>query len=110
MTIAQAVNLLDCLIQNTDPVASRPFQLHDHTNHLLPENNYGLQVELNNLVEYCDTNQMKINRSKSKVMIFNTRRKYDGRPNLLIDGGDYLNVVEVFKLLGVMIRSDLKWS
>ena len=26
-----------------------------------------------------------------------------------MEGGDYLEVVEVFKLLGVIVRSDLKW-
>ena len=78
MTVAQAVNLLDCLTQNTDPVPPRPFQFHDYTNHLPPTSNYGLQVELDSLVECCDTNQMKISRIKSKVMIFNTRKKYEG--------------------------------
>jgi hypothetical protein len=53
---------------------------------------------------------MKINESKTKVMIFNTRRKYDGRPKLAVEGEEYLEIVEVFKLLGVMVRSDLKWS
>ena len=43
-------------------------------------------------------------------IIFNTRRKYDGRPKLSVEGTEYLEVVEVFKLLGVMVRSDLKWS
>ena len=43
-------------------------------------------------------------------MIFNTRRNYDGRPRLTVEVGEYLEVVEVFKLLGVMVRSDLKWS
>ena len=43
-------------------------------------------------------------------MIFNTRRIYDGRPRLSLGEGDYLEVVEACKLLGVIIRSDLKWS
>ena len=44
-------------------------------------------------------------------MLFNTERIYDGMPKLtLYDmGGDYLDVVESFKLLGVIIRSDMKW-
>ena len=55
---------------------------------------------------------MKINEKKCKVMIFNTGRKYDCMPQLTLSGqGDnYLEVVETFKLLGVIIRSDLKWS
>ena len=109
MTQAQAINLLEGLIQNPNPNPPRPFEHHDHTGHLLPAGNYQLQGQLDNLVEYCRTNEMKINESKSKVMIFNTRRKYDGRPRLTIQGGEkYLEVVEVFKLLDVMVRSDLK--
>ena len=110
MTQAQSINLLECLIPNPDLNPPRPFEHHDHTGHLLPAGNYLLQVQLDNLVEYCRTYQMKINENKSKVMIFNTRRKYDGRPRLTIQGGDaQLEVVEIFKLLGVMVRSDMKW-
>ena len=56
---------------------------------------------------------MKINTDKTKVMIFNPSRIYDGTPKLTLSdmggGGEYLEVVEKFKLLGVIIRSDLKW-
>ena len=53
---------------------------------------------------------MVINTDKSKVMIFNTARKYDGMPCLTLPGmgGQKLEVVESYKLLGVKIRSDLK--
>ena len=54
---------------------------------------------------------MLINRSKTKVMLFNTARKYDGMPKLTLSGmrGQHLEVVEQCKLLGVIIRSDMKW-
>ena len=55
---------------------------------------------------------MKINHNKSKVMIFNTARNYDVTPQLTLPDmgvGEYLEVVENFKLLGVVLRSDLKW-
>ena len=70
-----------------------------------------LQDHLSQLVEYSHRNEMQINESKSKVMIFNTGRKYDAMPKLtLSDTGDnFLEVVEKFKLLGVIIRSDMKW-
>ena len=100
MTQAQSINLLECLIPNPDLNPPRPFQHHDH---------YLLQDQLDNLVEYCRIYQMKINENKSKVMLFKTRRKYDGRPRLTIQGGDaQLEVVDIFKLLVVMVRSNLK--
>ena len=43
-------------------------------------------------------------------MIFNSSTKYDARPRLAIGDTDYLEVVESYKLLGVIVRSDLKWS
>ena len=108
ISIAQSINLEECLIPNPNP--QRPFEYHDHTNHILPNENYNLQDQLNNLNEYCKTKEMKINESKSKVMIFNSRTKYDARPRLAIGDTDYLEVVESYKLLGVIVRSDLKWS
>ena len=61
--------------------------------------------------KYAQTNEMQINEEKSKVMLFNTARLYDGMPKLTLSGvgDDYLEVVEKFKLLGVIIRSDMKW-
>ena len=54
---------------------------------------------------------MSINQNKCKVMVFNPLRAYAGMPKLTLSGmGDkFIEVVETFKLLGVKIRSDLKW-
>ena len=52
---------------------------------------------------------MKINHAKTKVMLFNTAKKFDFKPELQIDQVK-LEVVEQFKLLGVVITSDLKWD
>ena len=55
---------------------------------------------------------MRINHKKSKVIIFNTARNYDFMPKLTLPdmgGGEYLEVVEKFKLLGVVMRSDTRW-
>ena len=53
---------------------------------------------------------MKLNPKKSKVILFNTARKYDFMPSCYLNQGDELEVVEELKLLGVTIRSDLNWS
>ena len=55
------------------------------------------------------TNDMFINEDKSKVMLFNTARDFDFMPKLTINQESCLEVVEQFKLLGVILRSDLKW-
>ena len=107
LSLAQSINLKECLLANTNPM--RPFELHDHTSHVLPSDSYSLQQELNKLVEYSKSNEMKINEKKSKVMIFNTRINYDGRPRLAVGKNEYLEVIESHKLLGVIVRSDLRW-
>jgi hypothetical protein len=111
MSLAQSLNIRECLIPNPDPNPARPLAYHDRTHHLLPSDACQLQDQLNQLVAYSERNQMRINEGKSKVMIFNTGRQYDGMPKLTISGrGDeYLEVVEKFKLLGVILRSDMKW-
>ena len=42
-------------------------------------------------------------------MLFNTGIKYDFMPKIEIQAGSILEVVEEFKLLGVVIQSNLKW-
>ena len=108
MSIAQSINLPECLIPNPNPI--RPFEHHDHTNHILPNDSYNLQEQIDKLVEYCQINDMKINENKTKVMIFNTRKNYDGKPRLSVRGDQFLEVVESCKLLGVILRSDMRWN
>ena len=111
LSLVQSLNLRECLVPNPDPNPARPLAYHDRTHHLLPTDACQLQEEINRLVTYSENNQMRINADKCKVMIFNTGRKYNGMPRLTLsgEGGDYLEVVETFKLLGVIIRSDMKW-
>ena len=53
---------------------------------------------------------MKINNKKSKIMIFNPpRRKIDFLPEIKLDKVN-LEVVDEFKLLGVIVKSDLTWK
>ena len=54
---------------------------------------------------------MVINNKKCKVMVFNPHRKYAGTPKLTLsgEGGECLEIVEKMKLLGVQLRSDMRW-
>ena len=42
-------------------------------------------------------------------MLFNTAVKYDFMPEIRLDNGELAEVVEEFKLLGVIVTSDLRW-
>jgi hypothetical protein len=75
---------------------------------MLPASNNPLQPELDEIKRYTDTNLMSINEKKSKIMIFNSRKKWDVMPEMQINPGQNLEVVEEMKLVGYMLRSDLK--
>ena len=64
---------------------------------------------MNRLTSYATLNEMQLNCKKTKVMIFNNRRKLDFQPEVTTEAGDILDVMEEFKLLGVKVSSNLKW-
>ena len=50
---------------------------------------------------------MSINTDKTKVVLFNAARKYEFMAQLSIGGNTQLEVVEQFRLLGVIFKSNL---
>ena len=53
---------------------------------------------------------MVINESKTKIMLFNPARKIDILPKIELNEGNSIEVVDETKLLGLIVRSDLKWQ
>ena len=54
---------------------------------------------------------MKINSEKTKLMLFNTSKKFDFMPEINLDNqSDNLELVESMKLLGITLTSDMKWQ
>ena len=51
---------------------------------------------------------MLLNLVKTKAMIFNTLRNYDCLPEISIKSGKNIEVVEQHKMLGQIVRSNLK--
>ena len=95
-----------------DPVIrQRPLKYHERTEHVLPLNNNLLQLELEDLKKFTVDNLMKINESKTKLMLFNTSHSYDFPPELALSSSSpFLDVVEHTKLLGLQISTDLRWE
>jgi hypothetical protein len=69
-----------------------------------------LQQNLNKIENFTVDNLMRINATKSKVMIFNKSRKYDFPPELSFQNGEILECLEEAKLLGILLSSSLKWN
>ena len=52
---------------------------------------------------------MRLNKKKTKVMLFSNAKKHDFTPAMKINH-EVLEVNEEMKLLGVNITNDLKWN
>ena len=91
-------------------VCTRPLpdSYHARTGHTLRQDRSKVFQQLSKTKEYSEKNDMKINTKKTNLMIFNPCRSKDFHPNFNIDDIT-LDVVEKTRLLGVHLRSDLKW-
>ena len=83
----------------------KPLTYHSRTEHRLPAENSKTQAQLKAIVKYAEENEMKLNKKKTKVMLFNNA----WTPELVIEE-ETIEVVEQLKLLGVQVTSDFKWS
>ena len=107
LTIATVIKLKNDLEKSED--LPRPLTYRSRTGHILPENKNPMNLQLNNVSEFAEINQMKINQTKTKVMLFNRATSLDFQPSIHIENS-LLDVVEETKLLGVIVSSNLKWS
>ena len=107
-TVAVSIDLKKCLI-NDPECRTRPLNFHERTEHILPSENNLLQYYLDDTEEFTNSNLMKINNKKSKVILFNKSRKWDFPPEVGFSDQQNLDVVSEMKLVGVIITSDLKW-
>ena len=109
LTLAEVINLPENLVHLQPNERPLPDCYHSRTGHVLPGNNSAVQGQLIKTMEYCEQNEMVINLKKSKVMLFNPCRSIDFMPKLELENTE-LELVEQMKLLGVLIRSDMKWT
>ena len=91
-----------------DPVPNRPVSYHGRTEQILPRESNILQNKLDSMAIYTSTRNMMLNPLKTKAMLFNPLLKWDFQPILSTNGSDILDVVEEYKILGYVMRSDLK--
>ena len=106
---AEAINLKKQLVKtaNTKPY---PLNYHDRTEHSFPPANSFLQNQLYKVEQFSVQNQMKINVSKSKVLLFNKSKSFDFSPEFAFNSGPYLEVIEQTHLLGIELTTNLRWS
>jgi hypothetical protein len=109
LTLAEALNLNTALVTDSDNYLEKPLTYHNRTEHILPPQESLLYTQVEELLNYTKENEMKINKDKAKIMLFNTKISKDFTPKISIEGKE-IEVVEELKLLGVKITNDLKWN
>ena len=97
------------LEKNTYCDLPRPLPYHSRTEHILPPDLNVLQHEVFKLQKFAEDHHMKYNQKKTKVAIFNPLRSYDVMPEIkLTPDSENIEVVEEYKLLGQVIRTDMR--
>ena len=109
MTLAESINLKDVLETQEGNDLTRPFNYHSRLELSLSQSQNKLQETINKLKAYTEGNEMRINKKMTKVMLFNQAIKYDFMPEIKLGDGEFVEAVEQFILLGVIVTSGLKW-
>ena len=108
-TVAVSINLKKCL-EKEPMMRPKPLNFRERTEHCLPSQHNLLQYYLDDTDKFTKENKMIINSKKSKVILFNTSRKYDFPPEVRFSESEYLEYVSHIKLVGVIVSSDLRWA
>ena len=100
LTLAESINLKEELLYVPENERPLPDAYHAKTGHiLLPEKSQVCQ-QLYKTEEFSRNNFMKINRKKTKVMVFNPCKSWDFVPEIVLDNQE-IEMVDNMKLLGV---------
>ena len=108
-SLAEAIKMPQQLTKLHESERPQPDIFHSRTGHTLDLENSRVFKQLKETEKFAERNQMKINHRKTKIITFNPCRNVDFTPEIKL-GNTEIEVVEEIKLLGLTIRSDLKWT
>ena len=108
LSILEVVNILSI------GLASGNFKMNvasdiPQNGYIIPNENLKTQDYLNRICEWTSANKMKLNKKKSKAMIFNFSRNYQFTSRTVMDD-EVITVIKETKLLGVKINDSLNWD
>ena len=109
-SLLEAVDMEKALTAQDEEHWVRPLPRRSRYEVAIPDNLNRTSTEMTKMVEYAKANFMTINRKKTKVLLFNPkRRNIDFQPEVKVQG-ELLEVVEQTRLVGLIISDDLKWK
>ena len=95
------------------PESSRtlPDSFHSRTGHTIPIDQCEIVKQLEETQKYARENQMKLNKDKTKLILFNTCKNWDFLPEVAVDDQDIKmgkNAPKVYDEKN--IKSPISWS
>ena len=109
LAMAEAVNM-NTQLKNV-PLQSRPQPdtFRARTGHRLNNEESHVFKQLMEIQNYAESNKMKLNIQKTKLMLFNPCKTKDFMPEFSVNQ-NRVELIEQTKLLGVILSSDLSWA
>ena len=107
VTLAESIDLKTKLA-HADEDRPQPDNFHIRTGHTLPAEQSEVYKQLLETEKYARDNDMKINSKKTQFILFNPAKSLDFTPDFCL-GGKQIELVEEMKVLGLTLRSDMKW-
>ena len=107
LTALELINLLLAGLSSYDCKNHVPSDIGVNQKFLAAENTKS-QAYLNQIHSWTQTNFMKLNAEKTKVMVFNFSHENQFSTRLQLEG-KLLDTIDETKLLGTIITSNLKW-
>ena len=109
LALAEKINMNTQIMPCPIEERPQPDPYRARTGHKLIDEKSKVLKQLKDTKLYADNNNMRINFSKTKLMLFNPCRNKDFLPSMDFDGIP-VELVEQTKLLGLIISSDLSWD
>ena len=109
LALAEAINMNTQLEHIPLDVRPQPDTCRARTGHKLNNEESQVFKQLNKIQEYAESNKMKLNIKKTKLMLFNPCKTKDFMPDFKINQ-TRIDLIEQTKLLGIVLSSDLSWA
>ena len=108
LTVLEIINLLTVGLTSVNVKHQVPSDLPEH-GQSIPSQNLKSQEYLEKINTWTENQKIKINESKTKIMIFNFTNNYQFTTRIQLNNVN-VDVVSETKLLGTYITNDLKWD
>ena len=108
LSILEIINLLTVGLASYNSKQHIPSHIPEH-NMFIPAENLKSQKFLEQINEWTQSKQMKVNEKKTKNMIFNFSKDHQFSTQLKLNG-ETIETVSSARLLGTILSSNLKWD